>query len=94
MTNTNWSEVFQILWEFVLQVINFMSVVWDFLTTRITIGFDVEYVDIPVIGDVINWFIDLLNEFSFSFVPIYAFSGIVLITMLTLYLIKSFIPAA
>ncbi len=94
MTNTNWSEVFQILWDFVLQVINFMATIWNFLTTRITLGFNIGYVDIPIIGDAINWFIDILNGFFVSFVPLFAFGGVTIITMLTFYLIKSFIPAA
>lgn len=94
MINTDWSQVFQTLWDFTFQVIGFMSRLWDFLTTRITIGFNLSTVDIPVVGGLINWFINFLNDFSVSFVPLYAFSGITIITLLTLYLIKTFIPVA
>lgn len=94
MINTDWGHVFQILWDFVLQVIKFMSTLWDFLTSKQTIGFNIPRVDVPVVGSLINWFIDFLNDWSLTFVPIYVFVGGGLITLLTLYLIKTFVPLA
>ena len=66
---TDWSEVFSTLWNFTLQVIAFMSKLWEFLTNKITIG--------PV-----------------SFTPIYAFGGVIILTLLTMYLVKTFVPLA
>ena len=58
--------------------------IYDFLFTKQTIG--LETIDLGLFKLDVDW--------SISFVPFWSLGGAVVITMITLYLIKTFIPIA
>lgn len=88
----DYQEIFTIFWDFAISILENIQKIWDWLNDSITVGFDIELVDNPVFGFLINWFIKLLNKFSFTFTPIALFTGTTFIFLLGLALAKKFIP--
>lgn len=88
------TEMFIKLWEFFNSVLQWGSDLWDFIVTTHVIGFNIELVDNPVFGWLVNWFIKFLNNFSFSINFLGAFTGGLILTLIIFFLIKSFIPLA
>lgn len=89
----DYSHVIVVIYEFVLSLAAWTSSAWAFFTDVHIIGFNIQPID-NALGVLVNWFINLLNTFSFEFSFLGLFSGTVILSLMVAYLIKTFIPVA
>ena len=86
------------LWDFALSMVYWCSDFWEKINSPIVVGFNIPQPKSGFLSAILGSGIDKLNSIiggmSFTFVPLEFFISGMIITLFTLFLIKSFIPMA